>query len=187
MPDSQQPRPSVSFTVDFTISAKERPRMARNGHVYTPSKTRDCEKAIAIVALGARNAAGLFRPFRGDCHIKADIAGDRRSDLDNRQKLLADALNGILYEDDRQIVEWNVRLIAPQNVTTVTVTEIGNDPGERRKRVAGKRVGRVNGRVARVGNRRAVVSSGKPAEASKQPANASRVNRGASGISGRKG
>src|SRR5450631_309469 len=62
-------RPQITFVVDFTVSAKERPRMARNGHVYTPSKTRDCEKAIAIVALGARNAAGLFRPFRGDCHI----------------------------------------------------------------------------------------------------------------------
>lgn len=154
---------ALTFSLDFSVFPKGRPRMSRRGHVFTPQRTRDCENAIGIVALGARNAAGLFQPFRGDCTVVAEIAGDRRSDLDNRIKLLADALNGIIYLDDKQIVEWNARLIKPTELTTVTITEIGDHEGSaRRERTAGKRKVAVRARKGRD-----VVNVGVPGKANR--------------------
>ena len=39
------------------------------------------------------------------------INHNRRSDLDNRLKVLLDSLTGIAYEDDKQVVEINAQKI----------------------------------------------------------------------------
>ncbi len=93
---------------------KERPRVVR-GHAFTPEKTCKAEAAIAWLAK-TTSASVLAGPveFRAHFFTKNRV----HADLDNMVKLAGDALNGIWWKDDRQII----RIIA-------TVTE--GDPNPR--------------------------------------------------------
>lgn len=90
----------------------------RNGHVgsYTPSKTRSAEKAI-------REAIEFTEPtlFTKELPLVVRISffltkpssvrrekPTVRPDLDNYTKLVLDACNKLLWEDDGQIVELHV-------------------------------------------------------------------------------
>lgn len=118
------------FTVPGTITGKGRPRVTLRAGVartYTPAATVAAETRVR----DAWNAAG--RPWLGEGPVSLSIvlwearpashwtskgelsASGRRSprpmrkpDLDNVAKLIADALNGCLYRDDKQIVELRI-------------------------------------------------------------------------------
>ena len=84
---------------------KERPRL-RRGIVYTPAKTAKAERDIGLIMKSYMN--------KNDIHITCGalvmeslfITADlRQADIDNYVKLVMDALNKIVYEDDRQIVK----------------------------------------------------------------------------------
>lgn len=90
--------------------AKGRPRFAGK-RVYAPQKTKDYEKRILDAAMGCEMITEpvfltirAFFPMsiaaakRGDCHHT------KRPDLDNIIKIVGDALNGIAWKDDSQIV-----------------------------------------------------------------------------------
>lgn len=89
-----------AFTLDGNPIPKARPRVV-NGHAYTPRETRQAEQDI-------RTAAKLSGVRRLSGDIKLSVAFYRSSahacDVDNLAKLVQDALNGIAYEDDRQII-----------------------------------------------------------------------------------
>ena len=108
---------------------KGRPRFHRIGKfvsTYTPAKTRKYEKALAAKAAAAMNGnAMLLQPLRVSVtaalavppswpHRRRDAAlvGARlpttRPDADNFLKIAMDALNGIVWKDDAQIVEATV-------------------------------------------------------------------------------
>ena len=58
------------------------------------------------------------------------IAASNRSDVDNLAKLVLDSLNGVLYEDDRQVVELRaVKVMDREGVcggaTEVAVEKVG--------------------------------------------------------------
>lgn len=95
--------------------SKARPRVARNGHVYTPSKTRQYEEFIGIEY---KRQGG--KKFIKETPIKADIEfyfkGIKRKqgkpkmtkpDIDNLVKAILDGLNGIAYYDDLQVTSIN--------------------------------------------------------------------------------
>ena len=91
---------AVCFTIPGQPLPKQRARVMK-GYSYTPKETVAAEKRIADYARIAqakptRNPIHLvLRFFRGDL---------RRVDLDNLAKLVQDALNGVAYADDSQIV-----------------------------------------------------------------------------------
>lgn len=97
--------PALTFTVPGPPVPKERARRAPNGRWYTPTKTRDYERLVASCALhvGAK-------PKTGPVHITLAIFWpDRRSrDADNVLKSIQDGLNGIAYDDDRQVIGFTV-------------------------------------------------------------------------------
>ena len=128
----------ASFVVPGKPVPKERPRLnRRTGSVYTPSATREYRHIIAACAM----AATLGRATRGEppwqhaglCsrrpgkRVKCACAWcssefgltlgvflpDRRTrDIDNIEKAILDACNGILWRDDRQaLVEAKSRAI----------------------------------------------------------------------------
>lgn len=97
---------------------KGRPRMSRGGHAFTPLKTREAER---IVQLMAQKQHGNLPLVGGPMQIDLEFVMDRpkkpknknyhvtRPDLDNLVKLVLDALNGVLWNDDAQIFSLSAK------------------------------------------------------------------------------
>lgn len=80
---------------------KGRPRMTRNGHVYTPAKTHAYE---AVVASAGADAMDGLPPLTGPVLLAALFYGTRATgDVDNYLKSLLDGLQGVVFQNDRQV------------------------------------------------------------------------------------
>ena len=126
---------TLYFRVDGTPISKARARVLRSGRSYTPARTKAAEDKIAIFAKQAMmgkwvttdkpvNLILTFvmpRPknhYRSNGKVKPQFAGLThiiRPDLDNMVKLVKDALNGIAWKDDSQIVSLNAVKIYEHN------------------------------------------------------------------------
>ena len=96
----------LTFCVDGPVVPKQRPRMTRNGHVYTPPKTRAYEMLVTLAAGAALRKHGEWDTTKRYALSLVLFMGDKRKrDLDNCAKAISDALNGVLYDDDAQIDE----------------------------------------------------------------------------------
>lgn len=119
----------LRLTIPGKPFGKERPRSTRNGHVYTPEKTRSYEERVrSIFSSQYPNHEPLDGPVSLDIiavypmakswpikkHTDAadgKIRPTVRPDMDNIAKIICDALNGLAYKDDCQIVEGYRRKI----------------------------------------------------------------------------
>ena len=116
------------FTVLGAPQGKERPRAAKlrdRTIVYTPKKTRDYEREIATAY--RTQCSGMFSgavaieihayyeiPKSASRKRVLDMVSDRerptkKPDGDNIAKAVCDALNGVAYKDDSQVVDLTVR------------------------------------------------------------------------------
>jgi Holliday junction resolvase RusA-like endonuclease len=117
----------VRFVVEGRPVPKARPRMARSGHVYTPTKTVEAEQVIAeAYAMASMATHGKIVKMVGDVEIRMGfmMPDRRRSDWDNLAKLVCDALNGVAYDDDTQIVNAQI-FKSTSNFGATTVILIG--------------------------------------------------------------
>lgn len=118
-PDAPAPPRLVSFWVPGAPVPKARPRFSSRGGVartYTPAKTRAYEARVADAGRAALCGAWpLQGPLKAvvRVHLPALKSGPKahrsapptgRPDLDNVVKAVLDALNGVLYADDSQVV-----------------------------------------------------------------------------------
>jgi Holliday junction resolvase RusA-like endonuclease len=94
----------MRMTVPGDPIPKGRPRFTRSGHAYTPARTRNAEKAIAVLALQAMRKHGSKQPSCGPVALSISFYVRRDADIDNLVKLVSDALNRIAYNDDRQVM-----------------------------------------------------------------------------------
>jgi Holliday junction resolvase RusA-like endonuclease len=118
----------MTFQVIFSVGGdpvgKQRPRFSR-GRTYTPKKTVDYENQIADEA---REAMGSSEPLQTPVAIFILISHaipasyskkrketclngldwPKKPDLDNVAKVFLDAMNGIVYKDDVQVVKLRV-------------------------------------------------------------------------------
>jgi Holliday junction resolvase RusA-like endonuclease len=90
-------------------------RRSKHGGVYlAPSVAKFYAKAKDAAKVAGADSV----PFR-EHPVKVTMRWYRsakRGDLDNRTKIVADSLNGVLWVDDKQIVEWHLyRYDAPKN------------------------------------------------------------------------
>ena len=112
----------ISFIVPGRPVPKGRPRVVR-GHAFTPAATVAAERKIALIA----RIAGA-RPIGGPVSIRAIfIFADRRTrgDVDNLSKLALDALNGVAFKDDRQVVRLYATIAeGPKPFTAITITPV---------------------------------------------------------------
>jgi Holliday junction resolvase RusA-like endonuclease len=118
----------IEFFVPGKPMAKERPRATRAGNgvrMYTPAKTVSYESTVALFA---KSALGAALPIARDIPlamtlievfaVPASWSRKKRAqaldgelfptvkpDIDNVSKIIADALNTIVYVDDSQIVQ----------------------------------------------------------------------------------
>lgn len=116
----------IRFTVYGEPQGKARPRFnTRTKTAYTPSKTSEYEKEVAM----AYKAVSKGKMFNGavalDINAYFPIPKStpkkklfqflqnifrpiKKPDIDNILKIIMDGLNGIAYEDDKQVVSVRV-------------------------------------------------------------------------------
>ena len=135
---------NVTFTVIGKPQAKARPRITKKGYAYTPKKTLDFENLVKLSYLQQIGRSEMIKgPIelevkfywqipksytkkKKESIIKGELLYTKKPDLDNCIKSIMDALNEIVYEDDKQIV----KIIASKHYTTekarteIRITEI---------------------------------------------------------------
>jgi crossover junction endodeoxyribonuclease RusA len=113
------------FVIPGNPIPKARPRVAR-GHAYTPKRTTDAEDVVKLYAKRARVRC-LAGPVRLSLSFYRDSA--QPCDLDNLVKLVSDALNGIAFKDDRQVVVLSaLKAIDRENPRTEVAIEDASIP-----------------------------------------------------------
>jgi Holliday junction resolvase RusA-like endonuclease len=111
--------------------AKGRARFGKN-NIYTPGSTRKFEHDLGWVAKIAMKGRGpIFGPV--SITVRFEISGSptskRFGDLDNLCKAALDALNGIAFFDDCQIVSLHATKVCSSTPRTVlTITDIEATP-----------------------------------------------------------
>ena len=114
----------ISFTIEGEPTGKGRPRHGKY-KTYTPHKTKAVENNIAYFY-----KVNIGHYFEGYVKIKLDLyysiaksdskkkklmklnnelRPNKKPDIDNVVKLVADALNEVAYKDDTQIIELECR------------------------------------------------------------------------------
>ena len=111
----------IKFTIPGEPKAKARPRVTKSGHAYTPDKTIEFENWVKLcyqescdeVFHDGEIMASIVCYFRiPESKSKKKqfdmesgiIRPTKKPDLDNLAKSVLDALNGLAYSDDSQIV-----------------------------------------------------------------------------------
>ena len=137
---------SVSFTVPGTPIGKGRPRFARQGafvRTFTPENTANYENLVKVKAEKAMQGREIFG---GAVSVeisllitppsswslkkqRAALAGEiyptTKPDWDNCGKCICDAINEIVFRDDKQVVDARVSKRYSKNASAVvTVAEI---------------------------------------------------------------
>ena len=133
------------FKIPGKAQAKQRPRMGRSGIVYTPKETLVYENYVKMCYSDyARQFEWLPYENQVKAEIdvlvavpksdskakkKAKIEGTIRPtvkpDCDNLAKSILDSLNGLAYQDDKQVVELIVKKYYAENAEVrVRLTEV---------------------------------------------------------------
>ena len=113
----------LRFTVAGPPQPKERARRGKGGRWYTPERTRSYEARVRWLCAAAASRAGWARgPGAAYAVDLAMFFGDaRRRDVDNATKAILDALNGVAWLDDSEVVELSVRRAIDRSTPRVEV------------------------------------------------------------------
>lgn len=113
---------NLSFVVEGKAEGKDRPRFA-NGHVFTTEKTREFEAKVRRAAAEAMKWHDLepaTEPVTVTiiCHYlppksatkkflneidQGFVMHDKKPDADNIIKAVCDAMNGVVFDDDKRV------------------------------------------------------------------------------------
>ena len=133
------------FKIPGKAQAKQRPRMGRSGIVYTPKETLIYENYVKMCYSDYANQFEWL-PYENQVRVeidvlvavpksdskakkKAKIEGAIRPtvkpDCDNLAKSILDSLNGLAYQDDKQVVELSIKKYYAENAEVrVRLTEV---------------------------------------------------------------
>lgn len=100
-----------SFVIPF-VPVKHRVRTTKNGHVYNDPRNAEVEATIASLYEGEMLegpvcvSVTVYGKLPSATPKKFDsLPNVRKPDIDNIAKSVLDGLNGVAYEDDRQVVQ----------------------------------------------------------------------------------
>lgn len=127
---------------------KQRPRVTVSGkyaHAYTPAETKAYEELVKAEYIKqcsgkfdknipiSLSIVALFEPPKSDSKkkrtqkINNEIYATRKPDWDNIGKVICDALNGVAWVDDSQIVSASVaKIYSEENKVIVFIKELGD-------------------------------------------------------------
>lgn len=103
-----------AFSFDLNPVSASRPRVTRAGHTYYAGPYKQFRKDMeAMIEERVGDFEPLLSPLCVDlnCLItqpKKTKLWTPRADIDNYAKAILDSFNGVLWDDDRQIVELNI-------------------------------------------------------------------------------
>ena len=117
--------------IDITPVAKSRPRVTMVGgraRAYTPKKSADYERQIAREWVHERQSDPVrldivfgmpipqsWSKKQQDAAASLLILPSKKPDIDNLIKAVMDALNGVAYDDDNQVIELSAKKVyAPE-------------------------------------------------------------------------
>lgn len=126
---------------------KGRPRFQRNGQPYTPEKTRRYENYVKMcyrvqngkkriaagsaVMVSIRACLGIPKKAskkKRELMLESRIRPTKKPDADNIAKIILDALNGLAWEDDKQIT--GLLIIKEYSAEPQVIIEITEVPQE---------------------------------------------------------
>lgn len=135
----------INFSVPGRPVPMARPRVVHN-HAYTPKRCADYKEAVALAARAAMHGR---KPLEGAVCVEVRVGfaipkswtkkrkreaemglvePTIRPDLDNLYKGVTDAMSGIVYRDDAQIVYAIMsKTYLDENIVDITVTTWGDD------------------------------------------------------------
>ena len=149
----------IARTISFTVPGAAVPSRRRThiiaGHVgsYQTRETAEYRNLVRLVASEAARSHGLAEPWRGAveldwCVVRPvpaswsgkrrmaaladDICAVSRPDLDNLSKLIQDAMTGVIYRDDAQIVRAAQRKCFGTNPVLSVVVMLIDERGIKR-------------------------------------------------------
>lgn len=143
----------VRFTIPGEPYGKGRPRFTKTGRVYTPKKTADYERLIQREYAAQTGAKKLEGPIEATVEAMCSVpkSGTKRDrerklagyllptkkpDCDNIAKTVLDALNGIAYHDDSQVVGLHVyKQYAEIPETRITLKSMVSESEENQQQV----------------------------------------------------
>nr|DAT25501.1 MAG TPA: Endodeoxyribonuclease RusA [Caudoviricetes sp.] len=112
----------IEFTINGECVPKARPRFSKFGHVYTTPKTRAYENIVKSTAIDNRvpcvttalrvelviykSIPKSFSKAKRKQANEGKIFPVVKPDIDNYVKSVLDGLNGVLFVDDKQIVDF---------------------------------------------------------------------------------
>jgi Holliday junction resolvase RusA-like endonuclease len=119
---------TIHLTIPGEPVGKGRPRFTKVGRTYTPKKTSDYEKTVRDVyqdASGGYPIAAEREPVKVEilayfgipksapkktrlAMLLEQLFPTKKPDADNIAKIIKDALNGLAYHDDAQVVVLHV-------------------------------------------------------------------------------
>ena len=116
----------AEFTIPGEPVGKGRPRFTKSGHTYTPERTRNYEEITELCycrecrnyrfesAVGVQIHAFYEIPKsankeRAELMKGGELLPLKKPDADNVGKIVLDALNGIAWDDDAQVVSLEVQ------------------------------------------------------------------------------
>lgn len=122
----------VTFIVPGKPQAKQRPRHTRGGHTYTPKETKLYEQKVRqcyqeqcpntwINGPITLSVIASFLPPKSRKRHYPTI----KPDIDNIVKGISDALNGVAFEDDCQVIRlYAIKEYANVEQVKVTILEV---------------------------------------------------------------
>lgn len=128
----------INLTIPGEPRGKGRPRFMHSGHTYTDEKTKAYESAVkaAWYKAGRKKISGAVYvhisayfsvPKSGSKALRADKLNGlalptKKPDVDNIAKIILDALNGLAFDDDKDVVYLDVTKHYTPGDGYVTVT-----------------------------------------------------------------
>lgn len=131
------------FIVHREPKGKQRVRVTRSGHAYTPNDTttyegivrseywtkyqnkKPLQGSVTVRIVAFYEIPKSWSKKKHDEAVRQVHAPTKKPDCDNIAKMICDALNGLAYKDDAQITDLRVLKLYSDELPFVAVTLIG--------------------------------------------------------------